>query len=81
MIKVNGVMGVIRAISPRLATALGDGLSAQVQAGYKNDDLSLTEKGKDFVLATLADSTSVDTALTTAAKADIAAAEAEKESK
>jgi hypothetical protein len=81
MIKHNDFMGVVRKISPRLARALGDSITKQVEAGYRNEDLSLTAKGTEVVLQKLADQDEYNAALTEAAQADIDEAEKKKDCK
>ncbi len=74
---IKAAMGVIRKISPRLAAALGDGLTKQIEAGYRSEDLALTSKGVDALLLKLADQPEFDSHLTDLAQKDIE--EAEKE--
>lgn len=71
----------LRSVSPRLAALLGDGKTKQIQTGYRNEDLSLTEKGKDILLEKLSDDSEYDAALTAAAQRDLDEAEKEKDSK
>lgn len=80
MIKAK-VYDALRSVSPRLAALLGDGKTKQIQTGFRNDDLSLTQKGKDALLEKLSDDTEFDLALTAAAQAEIDEAEKENESK
>ncbi len=79
---IKATYSVLRDISPRLAAALGDSLSKQVIAGYRNDDLTLTTKAKEAMMLKLADDTAYDAHLTELAVAEIKEAkEAEECSK
>lgn len=75
---IKATYAVLRSISPQLAAALGDSLSKQVIAGYRNDDLSLTSKAVDAILLTIADTDEMKEMLTKLAADEIAKAEAEK---
>ncbi len=70
------IRAALREISPRLAAALGDGLAKQIMAGYRHDDLTLTEKAVDAILLKLADDKAFDEHLT-----ELAVDEIEEEKK
>lgn len=71
----------LKKLSQRFKTFLGLDIAAQIEAGYVNEDLSLTTKGKDALLEKLADDAEYKDHLTSLAKADIAEAEKAKDCK
>ncbi len=75
MIKVNETL---KKLSNRFKAFLGGDVAAQIEAGYVNEDLSLTTKGKDALLEKLADQPEFKDYLTALAKADIEESEKAK---
>lgn len=75
MIKVSETL---KKLSTRFKAFLGGDVAAQIEAGYVNEDLSLTVKGKDALLEFYADTEEAKAHLTELAKADIAEAEKAK---
>lgn len=69
----------LKKLSTRMKRFLGGDKAVQMEAGYINEDFSLTEKAKDSLLEKLADTEEYNAYLTELAKEDIAEAEKEAE--
>jgi DNA-binding MarR family transcriptional regulator len=70
--------GIVKKVSKVLRRILGGSTADQIEAGYRNDDLSLTEKGKEAVLAHIAEDKEVDGVLASLAKEELDEAKEEK---
>ncbi len=60
-------VGFVKRVARSIRKILGDDKVVQIEYGYRNDDLSLTEKGKDAVLNFVSQTKEVNDELTSLA--------------
>ena len=65
------VKTTLRKVSKALRRVIGGPKADQIEAGYRNDDLSLTQKGKEAVFAFFGEQEEVDNYLTSLAQEEI----------